>query len=262
MIAALQSVPPVQVHLKEWVRNVSFRYSDLPLSAAGSLMGFGGRFNIGTDVEQALHKPWPALYLAEDLETAFREKFQLARDERVDGLTPEDLALVPKDPFATIYINGYLDRVFDLDQKDCLKALCSVLRKIQLPAEARKIQRRLQIPEKAIYMIRTPSHLREEVLEKNWKVSPTQFGLPAVSHILARLILDAGFEGILYPSTKGGGRCLAVFPHNLASDRSHVELANPAPAGVTHTRLDLNSADELCGWELLRPGQRPWERGR
>lgn len=257
MLAALQSVAPVQVTINSWVRNVSFRFSNSPLSAAGSLTGFGGRFNIGTDVEQALYKPWPALYLAEDLETAFREKFQLDRGECVDGLTPEDLALVPKDDFSVIHFNGYLDRIFDLDQKDCLKALCAVLGKMQLPAEARKIQRRLQIPEKSIFMIRTPSQLRKEVLDKNWRVSPAQFGLPAVSQILAGLILDAGFEGILYPSTKAGGRCLAVFPHNLASDRSRVELANSGPANVALTRLDLNTADQLCGWEMLRPSQRP-----
>jgi hypothetical protein len=257
MIAALQSVAPLQVSIDRWVRNVDFRFSYSPLSAAGSLTGFGGRFNIGMDVEQSMHNPWPALYLAEDLETAFREKFQLGRGDRVEGLTPQELALVPHDDFATIHVNGYLERVFDIDQPDCLKALCAVLYKMKLPATARVIQRRLGIPDRAIYMVRTPTRLREEVFEKNWRVSPAQFGLPAVSHLLAGLILDAGFEAILYPSTKGGGRCLAIFPHSLASDRSHVQLANEAPSGVTLARLDLDTADELCGWELLRPHQRP-----
>ena len=257
MVAALQSVPAVQVPIEQWVRNVTFRFSSSPLSAAGSLTDFGGRFNIGTDVEQSMHKPWPALYIGEDLETAFREKFQLDRGDRVDGLTPQDLALVPRDDFATVYVNGHLERVFDLDQPDCLKALCAVLSKMKLPAEAKTIQRRLGIPERSVYMVRTPSRLREEVLEKNWRASPVQFGLPAVSHILAALIIDAGFEAILYPSTKGSGRCLAIFPHSLVSDRSHIQLANTAPPGVTPTRLDLNTADELCGWELLRPHQRP-----
>jgi hypothetical protein len=257
MIAALQSVLPVQVTIDRWVRNVTFRFGSSPLSAAGSLTDFGGHFNIGIDVEQSMHEPWPALYIGEDLETAFREKFQLDRGDRVDGLTPQDLALVPRDDFATVYVNGHLERVFDLDQPDCLKTLCAVLRTMKLPAAARTIQRRLGIPERAVYMVRTPTRLREEVLEKNWRVSPAQFGLPATSHILAGLILDAGFEAILYPSTKGRRRCLAIFPHNLASDRSHVQLANAAPSGVTLTRLDLNTADELCGWELLRPRQRP-----
>ena len=257
MIAALQSVSAVQVPIDGWVRNVPYRFSGSPLSAAGSLTGFGGRFNIGIDVEQAMHEPWPALYIGEDLETAFREKFQLDRCDRVDGLTPQDLALVPRDDFATVYVNGHLERVFDIDQPDCLTPLCAVLRKMNLPATVRTIQQRLRIPKPAVYMVRTPSRLREDVLEKNWRVSPAQFGLPATSHLLAGLILDAGFEAILYPSTKGRRRCLAIFPHNLASDRSHVQLANAAPSGVTLTRLDLNTADELCGWELLRPRQSP-----
>lgn len=36
MLAALQSVAPVQVAIKRWVRNVSFRFSNSPLSAAGT----------------------------------------------------------------------------------------------------------------------------------------------------------------------------------------------------------------------------------
>lgn len=257
MIAALQSVSAVQVTIDQWVRNVPYRFGGSPLSTAGSLTGFGGRFNIGIDVEQSMHEPWPALYIGEDLETAFREKFQLDRGDRVDGLTPQDLALVPREDFVTFYVNGRLERVFDMEQQDCLKTLCAVLRKMKLPAAVRTIQRRLRIPERAVYMVRTPRQLREEVLAKNWRVSPAQFGLPATSHILAGLILDAGFEAILYPSTKGGARCLAIFPHNLASNRSHIQLANSAPSGVTLTRLDLDTADELGGWELLRPRQRP-----
>lgn len=256
MIEALQGVSAAQIPIDRWVRNVTFRFSNSPLSAAGSLTDFGGRFNIGIEVEQSMHDPWPALYIAENLETAFREKFQLDRGDRIDGLTPQDLALVPRDDFATFYFNGQLERVFDLDQPDCLKALCTVLYKIKMPVAARHIQRRLGIPARQVYMVRTPTRLREEVLEKNWRILPVQFGLPSVSHILAKLILDAGFEAILYPSTKSSGRCLAIFPHNLASDRSYVQLANVGPPGITLTRLDLDTADELCGWDLLRPSQK------
>jgi hypothetical protein len=60
------------------------------------------------------------------------------------------------------------------------------------------------------------------------------------------LIRAAGFEAILYRSTKGSKRCLAVFPDALTSG-SFVELADPAPSAVRHTRLDVESADELSG---------------
>ena len=96
-------------------------------------------------------------------------------------------------------------------------------------------------------------------LVMNWRVLPVQFGNPAVSQILAGLVLDAGYEAIRYPSTKGDGECLAVFPHRLASDASFVKLADDAPASIRDTRLDLSTADGLCGWETLpgylRPGR-------
>lgn len=53
--------------------------------------------------------PWPALYLAEDFETAFREKFQMARSDTVDGLTPEELAL-ERISHATVFVSGHLHR--------------------------------------------------------------------------------------------------------------------------------------------------------
>lgn len=62
------------------------RYADTPLAATGSLKSRGGRFNIGADVDNAVHAPWPALYMAFDHETAHREKFSMAKRDRVGGL--------------------------------------------------------------------------------------------------------------------------------------------------------------------------------
>ena len=129
----------------------------------------------------------------------------------------------------------------------------SAKRKISLPAEALRLQKRLKIPDRPIAMIRTASRLIHEVLTTNWRTLPAQFGTPAVSQILAGLVLDAGYEAIRYPSTKGDGECVAVFPHRLASDTSFLMLADDAPTSVRHIRLDLSVADDLCGWEVL-PG--------
>ena len=257
MIEALQSVAPTTLTMTRWARLVSWRHSNDPLSAAGSLTEYGGRFNIGRDVDKSMRSPWPALYIGENLETAFREKFQLDRGECVDGLTPEELALTPGGSFTAVYLDGYLERVFDVDQPRAFDAFCTVLRKMKLPAEVRRIQRRLGIPNSVVYMVYSVGRLRSEALIKNWRGMPVQFGLPALSQILASLMLDAGFEAIRYPSTKGGGSCVAVFPHKLTSDRSYVALSDLPPQEVQHPRLDMNTADDLCGWELLRPGDRP-----
>lgn len=257
MLAALQSVPPLSIQFSRWSRLVSYQYSLAPLSAAGSLTNYGGRFNVGTDVDKAMRPPWPALYIAENLETAFREKFQIERGELVDGLTPEELALESTVSFSAVFVDGQIERVFDVGDSKALEALCKVLRKITLPTEVRTILRRLRLPLRHVYMLRSPRQLQNEVLTKNWRGAPVQFGVPAPSQILAGLIYDAGYEAIRYPSSKNGALCLAVFPSNFASAHTYVALSDPPPHGVAFPRLDMDSVDNLCGWELLRATDRP-----
>lgn len=251
LIAALQSVPCAPMDFTGWVRMVTLRYADAPLAAAGSLKGWGGRFNIGADVDNAMRAPWPALYIASNHETAYREKFGLAKGDRVDGLTAEELALQPGGSYSAVRLNGHLSEVFDVGQAGALDPICKVLRKISLPAEAVKLRSRLKIPRQQVAMIRSVARLMQEIMVVNWRTSPAQFGNPAVSQLLGGLILDAGFEAIRYPSTKGSGECVAVFPHCFANEASFVELADSAPASVRYTRLDLSSAEALCGWEAL-----------
>lgn len=253
LMQALRSVPSAPMDFTGWVRLVPWRYTNAPLSAAGSLTNYGGRFNIGADVDNAIHARWPALYIAENQETAYREKFGLSKDDRIDGLSADELALATGGSYTAVRLDGHLELVFDLAQEGVLGPLCAVLRKMTLPAEARLLHKRLKLPGPPASMIRSASRLLKEALVVNWRGQPAQFGLPAVSQILASLIVDAGYEAIRYPSTKGDGECVAVFPHRLASDASFVSVSDVAPASARHTRLDMSTADDLCGWEVL-PG--------
>jgi len=256
LLAALRLTPPLAVSFSRWTRVVTYQYSIEPLSAAGSLHAYGGRFNPGTDLDPGTLNPWPALYVAEDTETALREKFQMAASEKVGGLTPNELALTGLTSYASVAVGGKLHRVFDMTTLANLKAVAKVLGRIRMPSRARELQRRLRIKHGDLWMIATAQQLHNEVLTQNWRTLPVQFGLPAPSHTLAELIRAAGFEAILFRSTKGLGRCLAVFPDQLASG-SFVELADAAPTAVKYRRLDVDSADELAGWETLPPQLRP-----
>ena len=149
LIESIQGVGHTAVPLHKWVRTVTYQYSLEPLTCAGSLQALGGRFNAGYELDVNTMRPWPALYLAQNFETAFREKFQLTSDD-----------------------------------------------------------------------------------------------------LLGELIHDAGFEAILYPSSKGPGKCLAVFPGNLG-DASFVQLRDKAASGATVVRLDPNTAATLEGWESI-----------
>lgn len=142
-----------------WVRMVPWRYADAPLSAAGSLKNFGGRFNLGADVDNAIRTPWPALYVASNQETAYREKFGLAKNDRIDGLSAEELMLTTGGSYSAVRLDGHLELVFDLAQEGALDPVCKVLRKITLPAEARRLQKRLQLPGAPASMIRSAARL-------------------------------------------------------------------------------------------------------
>jgi len=84
-----------------WSRLVDYQYSTQPLSMAGSVRGDGGRFNIGGGLNAATHTPFPALYVAEDLPTAFRERFGIDPAVSANGLSADELVLRAKGVFHT-----------------------------------------------------------------------------------------------------------------------------------------------------------------
>ena len=129
-----------------------------------------------------------------------------------------------------------------------LDTTAAVFRRIKMPDRAKALKKKLAM--KDLRMVTTGLELHRAALEYNWRQGPVQFGLPAPSQVLAEFIRAAGFEGILYKSTKGPGSCLALFPDRL-QDQSFVELADPAPAQIKHTRLDSGTCVELSGYDLL-----------
>ena len=245
MIKALQQVEPVEVDLASWVRIVDYRWTLHPLSAAGSLTYIGGRYNAGVDLDGCTFDAWPALYLAQDHATAYREKFQIEQGKTVDGLTPEDLALNPGQSHSTVVLNGKLSRVFHFTPEN-LGPVARVLGKIKMPERAEQIKRKLRIKPADLRMLTNGKQLFDVTAVHNWRVLPIQFGLPSPSQILSELVRAADFEAIAYQSSKGAGVCVAVFVDRLAPG-SFVELTGNAPPGAI-TRLDVDTADELAGW--------------
>ena len=95
-------------------------------------------------------------------------------------------------------------------------------------------------------LVRTSKQLRESFLCSNWRNYPAQFEIPSNSQIFGRLLNSIGFEGIIYPSAKSKGKCIAVFTHNLIHSDSYIELADEPPSNVTHTRLGAENCAELA----------------
>lgn len=188
--------------------------------------------------------------MAEDFETAYREKFQLASTDLTDGLKPDELALEHAVGITTIFLNGRMENVFDMTSFVTLNSIGRIFRDVKMPKEAAQLAKKLKIGDSNKIMVQNGQQLHSAIVKNNWRVWPMQFGIPAPSQTMAELIKAAGYEGILYPSSKGPGRCLAVFPENL-SDLSHIDLIGTAPSASTIIRLDSSTSTSLEGWDSI-----------
>jgi len=144
LVEALRGAGTTPLNLDRWVRTVTYQYSLQPLSAAGSLQAVGQRFNAGFELDTGTLSPWPALYLAQNFETAFREKFQLASDVVADGLTPQELALEHDVSHSTVFVRGHIEQVFDMSTFLSLNSVARVLREIKMPQEAVSLSKKAE----------------------------------------------------------------------------------------------------------------------
>jgi hypothetical protein len=239
---ALTSAQTSRLDVKGWIRIVDYKYSLEPLSAIGSLH-VSGRFNVGRDVDPDVFPVFPALYVAEDYDTAYAEKFPAGKqDLGSEGLAGHELALRRPASFSSVGVKGVLYNVFDLRNARTLRAFAKIVRKFELSTDLKEMAK--AVGNEGPYIARAPADFKKSFLEGNWRFWPMQYDLPANPQIFGRLLLDAGFDAVVYPSTKGAGDCVAVFIDNLMASGSFLELADDAPSGVTMKRLDKDTAIE------------------
>lgn len=232
----LNDSKPVSIKVDDWCRTVDYQYSLAPLSSIGS-MKMGGRFNIGGDIDPQSFPPFPALYIAEDYEAAYAEKFgTTVHPEVANGLTGHELALRKPASFSSVKLRLDINNVFDLTRAVNLKHFVQLISSYKMPANLVTIAKRLGI--KPPYLVKDVAQLRKVLLDKRWKHHPTQLEIPANSQVFGRLLRDSGFQGVLYPSTKATGKnCIALFTENISGSDSFVELMDTPPAGVKCTKL-------------------------
>ncbi len=220
---------------------LDFRYSDQPLSAVGSIRSIGGRFNIGEELRESA--PFHALYIAEDADTAFREYYGMERSERRNDLTPLDLALTPKTSFACVNVSGTVTNVLDITDANRLKALAAIFATFRIDPRLKKLLRRTSL--KPMEIVRDPKTLLRSMQIQRWRELGMQLAIPTNSQILGRLAFEAGYDGILYTSVRGNGRCLCLFVENLTHSETFVELSDPAPRSDMITALTSDTWPKL-----------------
>jgi hypothetical protein len=225
-----------------WSRCIDYQYGDEPLSCRGFHFGVGGRFNYGRRIDQRRFKPFPALYLAEDLTTARSEYFQMADDQK-SPLSAQDFALMPERGGVVEFpLEGRLHRVLNLQNFQILEPFLKKIKKFSFPEELR--QEASALGHKNLKAITTLNQLRAGILETNWRGLPINFGIPANPQIFGKIVKDAGVEGIVYPSVRGPGICLVVFVENLLED-SFIKIACRVPPSVTTHILSKDTWERM-----------------
>jgi hypothetical protein len=221
-----------------WARIVDYRYGLEPLSLAGSLKGEGGRFNIGAELSPGTFTPFPALYIAEDFEAAFYERFGGPSISKPGVLTTQELALRTPRSFAHVRLRGVIENVIDVGNLESLRSFAGVLREFPMPDATRRLARTLGMRNPP-WLIRSPTTLQRALLHPHWRVLPQQFDLPSNSQIFGRIAVAAGLHGILYPSARQvEKRCIALFPQNWSDSGSFVEVTDEAPESARLIRID------------------------
>ena len=84
-------------------------------------------------------------------------------------------------------------------------------------------------------------------MAENWREYPALFNTAANPQLLGHLIRQAGYEAVMYASTRSGKRSLAVFPSQLKNSTSIVRV-NDAPSNVKCCELsaaNYQDADRL-----------------
>jgi len=241
LIRALSSCKPTVVELHEWARIVDYQYTLAPLSAAGSVVK-GGRFNIGSDLDPAQFVPFPALYLAANYETAYAERFGGPTAADRGAFTGQQYALRRPGSFSAVRLSGEAHQIFDLRRARVLERFVDIVRRFPMPDDLKHLAK--ELGKRPPWLITKSSQLRKGLLAADWRAWPVQYGIPANPQVFGRLLLEAGFEGVVYPSTRGNDLCLALFPTALAASDTHVELVDQAPNGVI-ARLDSDTWSQL-----------------
>jgi hypothetical protein len=213
------------VAFSRWQRRVSSKYSLTPLSSRGSaLHAIGGRFNVGR-IDPDRLPPFPALYLAEDQDTALQEALGGLEPNR--GMSFRELALKGTESFAMYALSGSIETVLDITDPASLKPLVETFGHFRIPEFIAEEAKRIK--ENPPHVVRSVKQLMLRVMDRNWRRAASLVGVAVQSQQLGRMARAAGIEAIRYRSVKSRQLCLAVFPENFAGSDSYIELDDPTP---------------------------------
>ncbi len=240
ILEALQNVTSVEQDISQWVRLVSYKYSLNPLSSRGSLNLYGGRFNFGRDLVCASLMHFNALYLASDKETAYNERVGIKSTGKLDRF---DLALQKEASFSTFLLEGRVFNLFDLTSADNLRPFIKVTNGFGISPELKQMAIDLTID--SPHMISSAKELKAHLMTSNWRRWPMQYDVPYNSQVFGELLLRTEYDGVIYHSTQGTDKYIAIFPENLKNSDTSIHIAGDPPNESVITHLDSDTWRDL-----------------
>jgi hypothetical protein len=100
----------------------------------------GGRFNIGDDLDPGQFAPFPALYVAENYETAYAERFGAVTAAEAGGFTGQEYALRQPGSFSAVRLSGEAHQIFDLRNARALEPFVDVVRRFPMPERCARLR--------------------------------------------------------------------------------------------------------------------------
>lgn len=223
----------------------------MSLSVVGSFAYVGGRFNTGTGVNTQVSS-FPALYLAEDKNTALQEHLGQEPVSHDSKLTTLELALTNPSSETIACVSGKMDKVFDLTKPDNLKPFVELIKNFKFSKSLSKNAKKLQAEIPGI--ITKAEVLHETLIDYNWRQLPSNYDIPSNSQIFGQLISTSGIEGILYRSKFTNKHCLAIYPRNFIGTDSYIELVDDVPHPSVPRKIDASNwrISELNAGEIIQ----------
>lgn len=236
LLDAVLTPAPISQDIHSWVRVVPYKYTLDPLSTLGSISDIGGRFNLGKALGSASFTCFNALYIANNIKTAYNERFGNHSSKKLSGF---DLALQSENSFSTFMLEGCVENLFDLTNANNLKRFMKVTKTFGISREIREIAKELGIA--TPQMIHLASELKNHLMQTNWRHLPMQFDMPSNSQVFGRLLFEAGYDGVIYNSSFNTGKCIAIFPKNIENSDTSVSIVGDAPSKEVNTVFDANT---------------------
>ncbi|MBY0414669.1 MAG: RES family NAD+ phosphorylase [Bdellovibrionales bacterium] len=209
----------------EYCRIVSSEFSNDPLNGAGSVLRPpGGRFNLAKT--SSLSNYFIGLYMAEDYETAFAEKFHQSNEDQTENLLC-DFSLRPIESFSYYRTSIKIQNYIDLTTDETLKAFIVAIKDIEAPEYYLSMGKSLNIP---VTMATNEILLRKSFFNAEYPLWAAWLDQPAPSQLFGHYCREAGIEGILYPSVRNPSKKnMVLFPDNFKDSSAVIELLDKAP---------------------------------